>query len=118
MGMTEHQQHHWQQRLAQEEKNLLIRLGYQTDEYLGSVEARQENADDAAALAKDEELKDSALQAAESYRTRLDAVHEAQRRLRAGTYGVCANCDDEIPERRLEAVPFARHCLHCEERMQ
>lgn len=116
--MNPEQHEHWQQKLAEEERNLLTRLGYESDSYLGSVEARHENADDAAAQAKDEELKDRSLSLSESYRDRLDAVHEAQRRLRTGTYGLCANCEGEIPARRLEAVPYTQYCIHCEESMQ
>jgi DnaK suppressor protein len=32
-----------------------------------------------------------------------------------GSYGVCADCGDEISERRLRAVPFATRCLPCQQ---
>jgi DnaK suppressor protein len=32
-----------------------------------------------------------------------------------GTYGVCANCEDPIPRRRLDAVPWARLCVPCQQ---
>ena len=43
-------------------------------------------------------------------------VHEIDRALAqidAGTYGTCARCGREIPEERLEAVPYATLCLDC-----
>lgn len=48
----------------------------------------------------------------------LKMVSEALERLDQGSYGHCAACDDEINPRRLEAVPWARYCLHCQERLE
>lgn len=48
----------------------------------------------------------------------LKMVNEALERLDQGTYGHCVACDDEINPRRLEAVPWARYCLHCQERLE
>lgn len=45
-------------------------------------------------------------------------VHEIQFALAAiedGTYGLCANCEEPIPRRRLDAVPWARLCVSCQE---
>ena len=44
--------------------------------------------------------------------TRID---EALIRLQAGEYGYCFECDGEIWERRLRALPFAVRCKACEE---
>ena len=45
----------------------------------------------------------------------LRLVEEALRRIDAGDYGVCANCEEEIQDKRLEAVPWARHCIKCQD---
>jgi DnaK suppressor protein len=42
-------------------------------------------------------------------------IDEALRRLAMGTYGECGRCGLAIAEARLVAVPFAEHCLACEE---
>ena len=42
-------------------------------------------------------------------------VHEALRRMDDGSYGVCLRCEDSIPPRRLEAVPWAAYCVACQE---
>jgi DnaK suppressor protein len=42
-------------------------------------------------------------------------VSEAIERLRAGTFGLCLQCDDPISERRLQALPWASLCLRCQE---
>ena len=44
----------------------------------------------------------------------LTHIDEALVRLAAGKYGLCFECDDEIAERRLRALPFAVRCQTCE----
>lgn len=46
----------------------------------------------------------------------LRRIDEALTRLEAGTYGVCASCDERIAEARLQALPFATLCRDCQER--
>ncbi len=46
----------------------------------------------------------------------LASIERALRRLEAGTYGVCAECDEDISEKRLRAIPFAVRCQSCEGR--
>lgn len=45
----------------------------------------------------------------------LDAVEAALARLDAGKFGLCTACGAAIAHERLTAIPYARHCLHCEE---
>ena len=45
----------------------------------------------------------------------LARIDEALARLEAGKYGSCFECDKEISERRLRALPFAVRCQACEE---
>jgi DnaK suppressor protein len=47
--------------------------------------------------------------------TRKD-IEAALGRIEEGTYGLCESCGDEIPEKRLTAMPFARFCITCQER--
>ena len=44
----------------------------------------------------------------------LHRVAAALSRLDEGSYGRCAECEAEIPEARLEAMPFAIRCRNCE----
>lgn len=48
-------------------------------------------------------------------RQRLIDVDGALARIENGAYGSCANCGREIGELRLEAVPWARFCVDCQE---
>jgi DnaK suppressor protein len=46
----------------------------------------------------------------------LREVEAALSRTENGTYGFCQRCHAPITARRLEAVPWAEHCVPCEER--
>jgi DnaK suppressor protein len=45
----------------------------------------------------------------------LRAVEDAIERIDADDYGICANCEDPIEIKRLEAIPWARFCRACQE---
>jgi DnaK suppressor protein len=45
----------------------------------------------------------------------LRMVEEALDRLESGDYGVCLACDEPIAEKRLQALPWARYCVKCQE---
>ena len=40
-------------------------------------------------------------------------VDGALQRIVDGTYGICTNCGERIPEGRLEARPYADVCIDC-----
>ena len=45
----------------------------------------------------------------------LQLVEEALKRIPEGEYGVCTHCGKEVQPKRLEAVPWARHCIICQD---
>ena len=64
-------------------------------------------------LLKDE--REFAMLAIDRDTLQLREVRSALLRLTDGTFGICQECDREIPARRLEAVPWARRCVTCQE---
>ncbi len=44
-------------------------------------------------------------------------LQEALRRLDDGTYGVCQDCHEAIVPKRLDALPWAKYCLPCQEKL-
>ena len=58
---------------------------------------------------KDVALKDNA-------QVLLDGVETAFRKMDDGTYGCCDVCGKQIPLDRLEVIPWARECVHCQKR--
>src|SRR5215468_8303423 len=48
----------------------------------------------------------------------LNLIDEALKRIRNEEYGTCANCQEEMQQKRLEAVPWAKHCIGCQEKKE
>ena len=42
-------------------------------------------------------------------------ISEALERIDNHTYGLCADCDEQISEKRLAALPWAKYCIRCQE---
>src|SRR5205809_7963201 len=51
-------------------------------------------------------------------RNTLNMVEAALARIREGSFGECANCGNEINSKRLEAVPWTKYCIECQEKME
>jgi DnaK suppressor protein len=80
--------------------------------------------------ADDDQTVDLADKAANSYtkeflfgmtntdRTILNMIDEALKRIKSNEYGLCANCQEEMQQKRLEAVPWAKHCISCQEKAE
>ena len=48
----------------------------------------------------------------------LGMVDAALARMREGTYAECIACGNEINLKRLEAVPWTRYCIECQEKLE
>jgi RNA polymerase-binding transcription factor len=80
--------------------------------------------------ADDDAAQDIADRAASSYtkeflfsqsnneRQLLMMVDGALARIREGSFGECISCGKEINSKRLEAVPWTRHCIECQEKLE
>src|SRR5580704_12977888 len=47
----------------------------------------------------------------------LRQIHRALSRIATGTYGVCLNCEEDIPVKRIAAVPWSAFCIKCQEQI-
>ena len=45
----------------------------------------------------------------------LRMVEEALDRVQSGDFGMCLACEQPIPSKRLQALPWARYCVPCQE---
>jgi len=45
----------------------------------------------------------------------LRSVRGALARMEDGSYGVCLHCEEEIKPKRLDAVPWTKYCIRCQE---
>ena len=47
--------------------------------------------------------------------TQLRNARAALRRIQAGRFGTCLECDEDIHQKRLAAVPWTSFCIQCQE---
>jgi len=47
--------------------------------------------------------------------TRLRQIEVALKKIEEGAYGLCADCEEPIPEKRLVANPYCQTCVSCAE---
>jgi DnaK suppressor protein len=51
-------------------------------------------------------------------RDKVRQIDEALLKLEDGEYGICEECEEEIPLGRLRVLPFARLCVKCKADME
>jgi DnaK suppressor protein len=66
-------------------------------------------------LAVNNYSKNVMLSVSENESRQLILINEALERLEDDKYGMCQNCEEEINQKRMNAVPWARYCLACQE---
>jgi DnaK suppressor protein len=107
------------ERLAQFKKRLIEKQRQLTDEVGRTALYGKDQEDDS--------IKDLGDQANTAYtrefffelgngdRRLLRDVVAALQKLEEGSFGSCERCGEPISEKRLEAVPYARHCIKCQQ---
>jgi len=48
----------------------------------------------------------------------LRDIKVALERIKAGTYGICLECGDAIPDARMQALATSEYCLSCQENLE
>ena len=59
--------------------------------------------------------------AVETLNQQARSIHEirsALDRIEEGSYGQCERCEEQIPAKRLDALPWARMCVTCQSAME
>jgi DnaK suppressor protein len=70
---------------------------------------------DPADQAASEYERQSLVHKADATRQTLRTLKQALGRLQEGSFGECAQCGGDIELKRLEAIPWARYCVRCQE---
>jgi RNA polymerase-binding protein DksA len=105
--------------LTEERERVRSTLDHLHGEHPGSLEdetdelatASDNHMGDVASATLDREIDYSLGDNSEQVLAEIDA---ALKRIDEGTYGVCTNCGKQIPEERLEALPWATLCIDCQ----
>jgi len=74
--------------------------------------------DDSYGVASQTLLEDITVDTLEREHELLGEIEAALERLEEGEFGICQGCGEQIPQRRLEALPWARYCVACAELRQ
>jgi DnaK suppressor protein len=82
------------------------------------MEADGEATQDVADKASNSYTKEFLFSLSNTERELLQMLDEAIARTEAGGYGVCASCLQPMNVKRIEAVPWARLCLSCQEKQE
>jgi DnaK suppressor protein len=45
----------------------------------------------------------------------LNRIERSLERIRSGAFGECIACGEEIPRKRLDAMPWTEYCLQCQD---
>ncbi len=80
--------------------------------------ADEDTAQDIADRAASSYNKEFLFSQSSNERQLLQMVEKALARIREGSFGECIQCGKEINAKRLEAVPWTRHCIECQEKLE
>jgi DnaK suppressor protein len=81
-------------------------------------EADDEGSQDIADKASNSYTKEFLFSLSNTERDMLALVDEAIVRIDDRRFGTCVVCEDELDRKRLEAVPWAKRCISCQEKQE
>ena len=102
----------YRDRLLERRESLVSQV---TAAELSSRERDLEATQDPADMAANAYTKELLISMSDNDRMLLGLIDEALARVESGDYGECVNCAEPIQEKRLNAVPWARYCLRCQD---
>ena len=93
-------------------------LGQVERKKLYSKEVGEDGIPDSGDVAAYSYSKEVLMGLGENERTKLRLVEEALAKIDEGTYGVCERCEEAIPVKRLDLLPFTRYCVQCQTELE
>jgi DnaK suppressor protein len=113
--MDARQQERFRKQLLEKRADLLDRVkAARTSEH----EEGKEGAPDLGDRALVTVSRDLLYQLSSSEREILRRIDAALKRMESKTYGQCIACGKKLRKGRLDAVPWARHCIDCQEQQE
>jgi DnaK suppressor protein len=102
----------YRDRLLERRESLFSQV---TEAEMSSRERDLEATQDPADMAANAYTKELLISMSANDRRLLELIDEALVRVEKGEFGECVNCGEPVSERRLDAVPWARYCLKCQD---
>jgi DnaK suppressor protein len=87
-----------------------------SEAYSESKEVETGIAQDLADKAESSYTKEFLLSLSDAERKQLLLIDGALNRIDKNEYGICQRCQKNISKKRLDAVPWAPHCIDCQEK--
>ena len=101
------------ERLDKEEKHVREQLATDEDDFEELQSDWQEKDDPA-----ERNLREVEWNQYSQLQDELTEIEDARRRVNDDVYGLCEDCEGEIPEGRLKSLPTARRCISCQEQVE
>jgi DnaK suppressor protein len=89
-----------------------------SEAYNESREVETGIAQDIADKAESSYTKEFLLSLSDAERKQLFLIDDALKRIEKDEYGICQMCQKNISKKRLNAVPWAQHCIECQEKAE
>jgi DnaK suppressor protein len=102
----------YRDRLLERRESLFSQV---TEAEMSSRERDAEATQDPADMAANAYTKELLISMSANDRHLLELIDEALKRVEGGDYGECVNCGEPVQEKRLDAVPWARYCVKCQD---
>ncbi len=108
----------------EEMRSLLLKMKEETLQEIsksvknGSGATTDEPSGDIYDQASNERDRELSLLLGDREREKVRSIEEALLRIEEGEYGICEECEEEIPLTRLKVMPFARLCVKCKSDME
>ncbi len=112
MPMDKKKLEHYKNRLLQERERILRSLNRNEVEFEGTTTTRSAEFEESSKLDRDKEYISGLLSMDTDV---LTEIEDALKRIREGTYGNCIDTGKEIPESRLEAMPWTPRCREAQQ---
>lgn len=77
-----------------------------------------QDADEIADFGSDQFEQELTLGLMETEQSAIKEIDLALDRIEDGSFGKCDGCEEKIPKPRLEALPSARYCIACQEKLE
>lgn len=113
--MNKAEREKYKKKLLKRKEEIVAKL---SEVYNESKEVESGIAQDIVDKAESSYTKEFLLSLSSAEREQLFLIDEALKRLERDEYGICQMCQKTISKKRLDAVPWAPHCIECQEKAE
>lgn len=113
--MNKAEKEKYRKKLLKKKEEIVTKL---SEVYNESKEVESGIAQDIVDKAESSYTKEFLLSLSSAERAQLFLIDDALKRLEKDEYGICQMCQKTISKKRLDAVPWAPHCIECQEKAE